>query len=560
MSRLPAILCVLCALCGVNVFATTLLVDGVGTSPEHFATISEALQALGASGLGTDGASDEIAVTVNRLTEPVGFAINGGLVSAEAYEPVRDSLVIEGDGDADGTPCLVDISADNGAFAPEERLSIHLADDQGVTLRHLTLILTDVGHDVGTDFLVIDEGDDSPLLNAALTLDHVRITSQGTAVNDLGVGYEVVRARDNPPGSHVDYTFTDCVISDHRTSAVDIVCDSATITMTDTIVSSNGLWLPAGGSVGEGIFVAAHRDTAINLVRTWSVGNVGDGFSFSRAEQADNVVTVNIGPGCSFSGNRLRGIFGRNTFTGLRPVYGRSDFTLAGTEEDPAFASENGTIGISVGASQGSALRIRHAVVCGNASGGLLVQQSQVPVVPAVVSHCLFAHNGSGGGLGSVNVWVANSASDGAEFFFDHCTFHDVAYPQNATEINMGFSYRITVINLAECIVSGTPDEGAFIVGGQGGVSGEVNLTNCAVVFEGPYALGTLNTTGRGVINFHGVTFADPHYLNVHTPPDDSSFDVQSAIYGHAGPAGEPLSGWGDYVGTPWEGMGFVAH
>lgn len=57
--------------------ATTLYVDGVGTSPETFATIRHALQYLGSAGLGVDGVSDEISIVTNRLTEFLGPMLNG---------------------------------------------------------------------------------------------------------------------------------------------------------------------------------------------------------------------------------------------------------------------------------------------------------------------------------------------------------------------------------------------------------------------------------------------------------------------------------------------------
>lgn len=83
-----------------------------------------------------------------------------------------------------------------------------------------------------------------------------------------------------------------------------------------------------------------------------------------------------------------------------------------------------------------------------------------------------------------------------------------------------------------------------------------VTLNSSCVVLTGEHAVGELRPDAGGTLNFNSSIFIDPQYLNTDTPPDEDSFDVNSAFFGHAGPGGGPLSGWGDYVGTPYEGGG----
>jgi hypothetical protein len=553
----------LCALCCSSAIATTLYVDGVGASPEHFATVREALIALGTSGLGTDGASDEIAVTANVLLEPRGFVINGGASNDGEYPPVRDSVVIEGDADGDGNPCRLAVG-DRDTLRPNDRITLAQASGQAIGLRDLVLMLDYQSSPYANFFRVIPGDPSAPLTGASLTLEDVTVTASlagnvpqdpwdlGPRGNSVVSGfgeYDVFEVHQDKLGSRTTYRFERCAFAHHWADVLRFFCDQASIELVDTDIVDNGQVLRPDITWGTGLYVQPRGAVDLRLTRVTSALGAGSGLKIFWPEASEETAILVSGES-NFSGNFQSGI----SLTGNSGRLGHHQLVLNGSPASPIFADGNRERGISGSLTNGGSAQLQDVVVCRNGDFGVYLSGASAdPRWGLSYRHCLFAENsvipaGEYSPLPGYN--VITGAQAGVSVEFADCTFHEVVSTvvgtippfDRPTELAVGG----TNIRMTNCILSGSSDEVAFYPDAI--VS--VDLTGCAVVLEGPHGLGALAASNEDHIHFHGpILRADPGYVDLGLPPGTASFDVRSVLYRAAGVGGDPLSGWGDYVG-----------
>lgn len=559
--------------------------DGDGDGSDDYDTIEDALMELGL--LGFAHPVNEVHIMVDRLTEQPGLLFNGTLEMIDGHWPLwEDEIIVEGDGDGNGVGCVVDFYSpatliqDRYAF-----IQILLDSGQSVTLRDLTVMPTYRGYDIAQDFMIVwkGEGVEGYLTNADLTLERFTLTASNasnepqdpdvdsgslTSITDGFNDYVVLRMVPNPYNAMPTLNLHDCVFAHQQAGTVYFRVQAGHLNATNTRITRCGFYA-SGVTYGSGIAFVANGGADISLDHVVMDHNWGNGLTVDNAINSGGHVVATVGPGCRFNENSKRGVFieDRPGFNGAIRV------EIAGTAEEPVEMSGNGSRGCVINTPSGSSFTIDHAVITDNPLWGMyLIPEPALPGETNLISNTLIANNGAlpieNGEINpaiNCEIDTVGTASSSALVEFRNCTFHDVRFSGDGvadnTQISMGaYSSQGCEVVLTNCIISGSSEEVAF--GLNGGEESVVTLNNSCVVLDGLDAVGALRTNAAGTLNFNSSIFIDPQYMNTVTPPDADSFDVNSAFLGHAGPGGDPLSGWGDYVGTPYEegGAGVELH
>jgi hypothetical protein len=357
----------------------------------------------------------------------------------------------------------------------------------------------------------------------------------------------------------VEFAMSGCEISGHRGLALEIDIERGTASIDHTRLADNGSYLWPYGDFGTGLDFSCVSDARLRLDHVASEGNRVVGVRCKGPTDPDATLDLEVRPGCRFDDN------GSTGFTVLNGA-GRTVPSFTGTPETPNTFSRNGDLGLAVAIDSSAEMHLQNAVMCNNGDVGLYISRSgSGPSAPILVERCLFARNSTDpnpsnlGTRSANNLALAVNSSSPASFEFRRCTFHDAVnteglifggLPVQAGEIDL-FTHVVHNLHLelVDCILSGTVDEGALMAAGVTNTS--VHLDHCVVTMGGPYALGSLDPGGTEDLTQDAVLHVDPVYVNVTVPPGADSFDVRNSSLATAGSDGGPLSGWGRYVGPP---------
>ncbi len=558
-----------------NAMATTLRVDGPGDgdgdSSDDFDSIAEAFDDLAASGLGSDGSSDEVLITVDRLVEPTHFAINPGSPSEPVHAvTVSDSLTIEGDGDKNGIPCA--LSETEGA---EEfpMIGFYLAPSQSLTLRDLT-VMASGGNRYG--LLVFPADRRSPLDEISVTLDHFLFTAargdlpadpDDPNVTGLFAQYDprvAVYIDTSDSDSHLNCRVVDSAVAHQQLTPFWISADKASIEVIRTRCVRNGNAYPGGeyhggNSYDVGLGIACERGGSVRIEESEFSLNKGGGLAFAPPASGETLDAW-VGPGCQFSHNGLHNFNGYSdaglTVFRYPPTEGAVDLTLAGTPERPIVFDDNGNRAIDA-SFHGSAEMICSDLIITRSELGSVALDFGSASTRATFTHCLFA-----GVHGSATDWtgfgepffipgyVTNMTARGTSstenlISFQDCTFHRIQASPEYQRSPIELEIERVGAEFKNCIFSGGVDEDGTLIAGC-----QVDFDHCAGVLEGSDALGNFGQSALSQVTYDFLTNNDPGYANITVPPNSFSFDVTNPAFAHAGPAGGPLTGWGDYVGV----------
>jgi hypothetical protein len=542
-------LCSLLCTVTLGIGATTLRVDGPGDgdgdTTDDFDTVRDALVSLGSQG--HDGTPDRIDIAVDAISEPLGLKIFG--VASPLwpdYSSLSDDLEIAGDADANGIRCVMDIATVEVVGAA---IDIEPTDGQHISLHDLTVIPTHTSAELLDTWPLVVAGRQLTT-GASVSLENVWTTASTTG------NTSVDPFSDSPPGATVFYGgpaaagndsvdlttlsvhASGCVFAHSLNNGLSIDQGVAG-TLVNTQVLRNG---------ERGIFLGWADHTTLDLTRFTCAHNGGHGISAVNVVDEDAVFALTLHPGCVFSDNGTAGIY---LWSGWSELTGTMVLRILGTDEEPVLMCGNHASGLVCSRPQLLVPEARHLILCDNGGNGLSLGSEGLFTSSTLFEDCLIAHNCQ---IGSVsNVQIGPETLGGpSSLEFRHCTFHDVA-----PSVGPGAGYsQVSIsspstenlsLHFTNCIFSGTEEEVAFDI--RTGTNNVINLTNCAVVFEGPWALGGLTEGSSATLVQTDVINDCPAYLNTDTPPDDRSFDVGFESYRFAGPGGGPLSGWGDFVG-----------
>ncbi len=503
---------------------------------EDYETLSEAITGVMAMGAHNNG-------------QPVEFVITAGFTDtaqASFRDGFIDDIIITGQtaGKQDGRPVIVftgtvaylNLPMDNNgqtiliedlivipefdaAVATRGARPFSMGGDSvnlgnTITLRNLLFTASKAGNEPW------DPHDDIPGASG----DTGDATRFGTGSPFLGF---------NQPGSDTVYNFENVIIAHyHHTGTVGAI----------TVYPNSGTM----NVVGCGFYRNARR--AIQVLDQSKGGfviNISDTVMENHGSSGIDVtggvenLVMNIGPGTQILSTDSTGWHA----IGFRSQGG--SLTIEGTEENPVIITNAGQPGASAtgagvffwdATNQAALPTIAHARISGSASegvgfyagdlsGGMNI--SNVILYGNTVVHATRAGEIAilGGNEGTVNITDVT--------LFDAA---GVGYLLNLDSANP------LTVNVTDTIFAG--EDNTL----QATANVTVNISNSALVEDGPHALDPNPLQGDGTYNLDDTIPYDPHFAS--TDPEDEDFlDVQSEGYSDAGTGGEPLGGGANWVG-----------
>lgn len=580
----------------------TVIVDGVGDGEfgggngiDNIDSIADALLLIN----GTDGIPDTIAIEAAALPNEPAFLVNGtaGVAGARNFTTVTDDVTINGQYDTPGTRAHVAILGTIGGTIgagfdlANASAGIELANGQNVNLQNLVITPQYVGSTIlSQPALYVDEATNVTALGAGtgVSISNVLVTAvdnTNTPVTNLG---SPTPANTTRYGGNATAPGVVAFLSNELALVNDFVHSVADTTIAHSTTS--GLYIGADGGAGAGVVninsstfnrhnnfgvsVGTAENTTVNANLVTCSNNGSRGFDAVYAGQTVGAVNpINIGAGCDFSFNSLRGL-SINTQGGATTA-GRIRLTIAGTAAQPVlirscgnrpFRSEVTGTGTPLDFAP-QIVSIDHLWVLDGGVYGFELNEfdfqfpDNLPAGPGpedgpTISNSIFANNG-GTLADGCNFRIADTNTNPGGIRFFDCTFHnprDGASPavyNPSVLVNAAVTTNLT-IDFTECIFSGTTntltDMGFEF---RAGTANTVNFNYCALVQDGvdpTYNLdaGVYNdTAGGNTINELPVSpsLADtPNYQSV-TTGDANFLRVNTASYCTAGIAGGILSG-----------------
>lgn len=215
------------------------------------------------------------------------------------------------------------------------------------------------------------------------------------------------------------------------------------------------------------------------------------------------------------------------------------------------YSNSNGLVGAS----------LTNTIIADNGSFGIDINEIDLAnsfQAPNSFDNLIIANNGSISATPSnISNGATFSAAPGSEptITISNVTFHNPGGDQGDAFIARNFDHRFgsdQIWEFVDCIFSGNAadDDVAFVVRGATDRNIAINVSNSAIVLEGPHALDAIEEDQGNpvVITETDVINADPIYLST-TAGDADFLDVDSQNYGAAGTGGAPLSGGANYAG-----------
>lgn len=496
--------------------AGTATVDGVTIK-----TIHDAYLSLNT----TDATPDVINITTNAITETTATLITG------------DDLTINGDADADSTPCLVTYAGPGGG---EAMIQAAVTSGESVTINDLTAIPAYAGASTSiaaTAFYVTDDG--SPTTDCLVNFNNVTVDASTEAAVPADINADLpttatqwntgslmyasgfrVEATTNPT-VNMNVNFNNCVAA-HGVSSGFYFQNSAGCTVTATNCTTT-----RNGGRGFATYALAGVVTLNDCTATYSYDHN------LRVYGGGGVVNVNGGSYSDSTGGAAYGIRGEGGVAMIHVVGATID------------GNTNRGIGIY---SDSVGIDLKDCVITNNGWNGLELNEADLSTV--TIDHCLMADNGL------FNFRCAVTSSAVLTIPVTNCTFHnpttDATYNPNGANVGTSWSgFQNCTLDFSNCVFSG----GDAVLWIAGGTNNTYNFTNCAFVKSGPYAMThdplVFSTGGTGTTETEtALVGADPMYVGIATGPVTAdSFDIQNTVYATTGPSGNPLTGWGDYIG-----------
>lgn len=519
------------------VSATTLKVDGPGDGDgdtvDDFDSITAALVSLGAAGI--DGTPDVINVVVDKINAHPGILINGSAVNAPGgappfvFPPLTDDLTINGDADANGSPCVLVLGAGTGGTAVANsysfitaRFAIEVAAAQSITVRNLTLIPAYVGSNTFTNSaasdggtrmncLYVDEAGTGTgnLSGANVTLDGIIVTGADSANNPVPTGSAppvdatywasdasfvalVTFVSNNAGLNTFNFNMSNSIVAHGGpfASGIGIYADgndaaaaSGVVTFTNVRASFNGNARGTfAGEARSGFTYSGSNGTAsvynactATFNGNGTSGTTGNGIGGSISTAAAHKITINGG---NYSNNFGNGIlFNTAEVTAGAP----SDIIdLNGVPNSPVLIQNNLGRGVQFGSTANSDLlidRVRGLIVTGNGGNGIEFNEVQNlaydppgPDPNITIRSCLVANNRN-------NIRVGESNASPATLTFADMTFHNpgnlTPAPGTVPDAHVVFNFGGTDLitsNFVDCIFSGgDATDRLLVVGDQDG-------------------------------------------------------------------------------------------
>lgn len=508
--------------------ALTLTVDGVGAGANEYATVKEALIALGNAPENGDGTADTIAVTAT-IVEPEGFVFNFSDAAytdeqSDVYPVLLDEFTFDGNNNLiihDGR--VFQTGGDDCAV-----LVIYERDDVDATFQDVTMIpsATNTNADDG---IRINDSDASTAggSNISLTFDNITMTANDGA--------------DNPVGA-------------------DVILPAGAARWND-----DGFGGPRGNgalthfSVTSGTFSNITLEVANStFAHSGFAGYVtyGDGLT----EIIDNVILAGNEIGFQANGANNSVIIVNNLVSrdnrdrGFRVLGGTT--TRIASVSNSVFAS-NGGNGLDITDADSIIGDITNCAFLNNGYFGLdLYALDSAASGPIYVTNSLFAGNGSnssaeGDSNSSANIRAEFPGTAGqSDLVIADSTFYGYAVDGSAaSDAHIAITWDGAddlVIDVVDSIFAGSAAEvvGILSEGAESAPTGAaINLTNSAVVTAGPDAIAGLGDATA----VSGIISPDPQFADTATTPlplTSTAFDVAGAGYVGAASLGNDLDGF----------------